>query len=135
MQPENLKPRTANGSNCGVNAGEATADDVTRHQIYLVLFFTVEFISCWWLFGTPLPQALAQLLPPRPVGPRWLVAQPWLLPKFATWSACVTLLITIMSSLLAGPDCDCYWLADFNRYEGEPFYCFSSIHASNFVAR
>ena len=115
VQPENLKPGTGNGSHCGVNAGEASAGDVTRHSIYLVVLFSFEFLSCWWLVGPPLPSVFAELLPPPPQQARRLAEQPWLLPKWATTSACLTLCATILSSLLAGADCDCYWLADFNR--------------------
>jgi hypothetical protein len=124
VQPENLHPRTENGSNCGVNAGEATGSDLARHQVYLVVLFTVEFVSCWWLFGPPLPSVLAKVLPPPPPQVRRLRNQPWILPKFAAVSACATLCATILSSIFAGADCDCYWLADFNRCDFGPSFTF-----------
>lgn len=124
VQPENLRPQTRNGSNCGVNAGEATAGDVARHQVYLVVLFSAEFVSCWWLFGTPLPSVLANMLPPPPSQARQLKDQPWILPKFAALSACTTLCATILSSLFANADCNCYWLADFNRCGFSPPFTF-----------
>ena len=54
---------------------------------------------------------------PRPPSLGRLSASPWLLPKYSAAAACATLAATVLSALLAGYDCDCFWLHDFNRYE------------------
>jgi hypothetical protein len=115
VQPENLyNDSPDNSTDCNVNAGHATPEDVTRHTIFFVSLFLLEFLGCWWLFG-PLPVALASALPAPPVIAA-VEARPELLPKLTATLSLLTLLATILGALFAGAECDCYWLADFNRY-------------------
>lgn len=110
ISPENLQPGPDNGD-CHVNDGKATEEQIARHWVYLIALFALEFLLCWWLYGPALP---VPGLPPPPDASVHL--RPSALPKLTAIITVSTLLATIFGALFAGANCNCYWLADFNRY-------------------
>ena len=42
--------------------------------------------------------------------------KPWRLPIVAAACSVLTVLCTVLGALLAGPQCNCYWAADWHRY-------------------
>ena len=111
VEPGNL--RASKHADCGGFKAHASAAGLRRPWLYLIATFALELAGCWWAFG-PVPQRWGL---PRPPSLGRLSASPWLLPKYSAAAACATLAATVLSALLAGYDCDCFWLHDFNRYE------------------
>lgn len=101
----NIEP--PRGSSCGGGVrAKATDMDLHTHKLAFASAYSFEFFGLWWLFGPTLPGVA---LPPPRIAV--LAERPWLLPKLAMLAGCFTLLASEMSQLLAGPECNCYWLA------------------------
>ena len=102
----NIEP--PRGSSCagGIRA-KATDSDLHTHKLAFASTYSFIFFGCWWAFG---PATLPGVALPAPRIAA-LAERPWLLPKLAMLAGCSTLLATIFSMLLAGQECDCYWLS------------------------
>ena len=111
VEPGNIR---ANNGDCGgtIHAAASSAQ-IGRHYHLLFLTYAALFAACGWIFGPTLPCAR------MPVPPRLgrLSAEPWRLPVITAIAGVGTLAATVVGALFASGACDCYWLADFNKYE------------------
>ena len=112
VEPGNIR---ANGGDCGGTPhAVASPELITRHYRLLCLTYALLFLGCGWLFGPAPPCGCCKRVP---APPRFgLSARPWRLPVAAAVAGVGTLLATIVGALFAGGGCDCYWLADFDKY-------------------
>ena len=106
VDPGNIEPPA--GASCdGPIRAKASESDLHEHKLAFATACSFEFFGCWWIFGPAMLPGVV-VPPPRMTS---LSERPWLLPKLAMLAGCATLLLTSLSMLLAGQECDCYWLA------------------------
>jgi hypothetical protein len=90
---------------------KAKASSLVKHRLLLAATYLAELAVCWVLFGRASPRNAGGVSVPC------FGNSPWLLPRAAGLSAVATIVATVLSALLAGADCHCFWLADFHKYE------------------
>ena len=88
---------------------KAKAPSLVKHRLLLAATYLAELAVCWVLFGRASPRNAGVSVP--------FGNSPWLLARAAGLSAVATIVATVLSALLAGADCHCFWLADFHKYE------------------
>ncbi len=88
---------------------KAKAPSLALHRLLLAVTFIAQLGTCWWLFGPAAPASSRSSL-------RLLLLAPWRLPQAASLTATGTIVATVLSALLAGADCHCFWIGDFHKY-------------------
>ena len=110
-EPGNIR---ANGGDCGGTLhAAASPQQISHHYTLLVVTYAGLCFVCGLLFARPVRCCPHFLHPPR----FRLHAEPWRLPVAATVTGVGTLAATVISALLAGGGCDCYWIHDFDKYK------------------